>query len=69
MDARYTIRRAQLLEECQTDLPPCFEQTIPHNSLALLALWDRERTEASAYILRKLLAGGNGVPKASRIAF
>ena len=53
----------------QTDLPPCFEQITPYNSLGSLVLWSREDVEVSAYILRQLLAGGNGVPNASRIAF
>ena len=53
----------------QTDLPPLFEQAAPYNSLGSLLLWGREGVGVSAYILRKLLGGSNGVPNASRIAF
>jgi len=52
-----------------TDLPPCFEQATPYNPLGLLVLESREGVEVSAYILRKLLAEGKGVPNASRMAF
>jgi hypothetical protein len=52
-----------------TDLPPCFEQENPYSPLESLALYGKEGMEVSAYILRKLLGGGNGVPNASRIAF
>ena len=55
--------------EHQTDFPPSFEQATPYNSLGSLAFWSREGVEASAYILRKLLGDGNGVPNASRITF
>ena len=50
-------------------ISPCFEQATPYNPLGSLALWRRERVTVSAYILRKLLGGGKGVPNASRIAF
>ena len=52
-----------------TDLPPCFEQTTPCNALGSLLVCSREGVEVSAYMWRKLLAGGKGVPSASRIAF
>ena len=41
----------------------------PYNPLGLLVLESREGVEVSAYILRKLLAEGKGVPNASRMAF
>jgi site-specific recombinase XerD len=52
-----------------TDLPSRFEQATPDNSLGALAFWSRQSVAVSAYILCKLLGGGKGVPKASRIAF
>jgi hypothetical protein len=61
--------RALFYTYALTDLPPCFEQATPYKSLGSLVLWKREGMEVSAYILRKLLGRGNGVPNASRIAF
>jgi hypothetical protein len=54
---------------CQSDLPPRFEQAIMYNSRGSLMLWSRKSVGVSAYIWRKLLGGGHGVPNASRIAF
>ena len=54
--------------DIQTDLPPRFEQATPYNALVSLRLGSRKRGGVSAYILRKLLAVGKGVPNALRIA-
>jgi len=59
----------QLSFAVQADLPPRYEQVTPYNSLGSLVLKSRKGREVSAYILRKLLGDGNGVPNASRIAF
>jgi hypothetical protein len=53
----------------RADLPSRFEQVIMYNALGSLMLWSRKSVGVSAYIWRKLLGGGNGVPNASRIAF
>ena len=47
---------------------PRFEQATPYNTVVSLRLGDRKRGRVSAYILRKLLAVGKGVPNALRIA-
>ena len=52
----------------EADLPLLFKQAIPYNPLVSLRLWSRKRGGVSAYILRKLLAVGKGVPNALRIA-
>src|SRR5215216_6406067 len=64
-----TTAGRSLAADCLTDLPPRFEQAIMYNSRGSLMLWSRKRVGVSAYIWRKLLGGGNGVPNASRIAF
>ena len=58
----------QTPDEQLTDLPPFVGQTAPYNPFKSLVLRSSEGREASAYILRKLLVVGKGVPNALRIA-
>ena len=65
----YRAWTVELLIEPLQRSSPAFGQATPYNSLGSLVLEDRKTRGVSAYILRKLLAGGKGVPNASRIAF
>ena len=51
-----------------TDSPLFFGQTTPYNSFKALMLLGRKGRGTPAYILRKLVSVGKGVPNAFRIA-